>query len=552
MRPVKIFNFKGIAVSQPMVKKPDTAPSESQSRSWKLLFIVLLSVCTAARAQDQMKVKFSAEYLESGIISGEPCTILANNVVFGLEECTIKADNAIYYKDRKLIEAQGRVGIIYEDDGAAITADRLLYDEENHLAKLRGHVIYKSDGITFYTDHFDYDTETKQGYFAEGGRLIEGDNLLTSVCGQYNNLDKTAIFEREVTLTNPDYTLQCDRLRYNTVTKIAQFAGATKITGKDGKHTLTTHEEGEYNTSSQQSTFSQSKIETDAYILYGDLLRADSAAEIYTATGHVRLVAKEDDVTIVGDYGQYKKKEGTAEIHGNTLMTKVLEDDTLYLSADTFIATESKSTDDHGTDIKVRACHNVKFYKEDFQGKADSMVYESAGSSIYFDGAPIFWSYASQLTADSAYIVLRDKEFREMHMDIHALVISEDAAGNYNQLRGKSMVAFFKKNKIDSVEIAGNAESIYFVADDNRQLKGMHHIRCSQINVLIEEEAIAGITFQNNPVGVFYPLQKITEEARKLDTFHWRISERPTKKEVIEHGYGTEKAYKKFKLNQKR
>jgi lipopolysaccharide assembly outer membrane protein LptD (OstA) len=534
-----------------MVKKTDIAPYEGRRRYWQPLFMVLLSIYAAAHAQDRVKVRFSAERLESDIINDEPCIRLTNNVVFGLEKCTIKADSAVYYKDRKLIEAQGHVDIIYEDD-ATIMADRLLYYEENHLAKLRGHVIYKSDDITFYTDHFDYNTETKQGNFLEGGKLIEGDNVLTSVSGQYNNLDKTAIFDREVALTNRDYTLQCDRLCYNTVTKIAQFAGATKIISNDGKHTLTTHEQGEYNTSSQQSTFAQSKVETDAYILYGDLLRADPAVEIYTVTGHVKLVAKEDDVTIVGDYGQYKKKEGTAEIHGNALMTKVLEGDTLYLSADTFTATENRSTDGRHTDLKVCACHNVKLYKEDFQGKADSMTYESADARIYFDGEPIFWSYESQLTADSAYILLQDKEFREMHMDINALVVSEGVTGNYNQLRGGSMVAFFKKNKLDSVEIAGNAESIYFVADDNRQLEGMHHIRCSQINILIEEETIAGITFHNNPAGVFYPPQKITEEASKLDTFHWRGSERPTKQEVIEHGYGTRKAYKKFKLNQKR
>jgi lipopolysaccharide export system protein LptA len=547
---VKMFNAKGIAVRQHMAKKPDIVLSAGRCGYWKLLLMMLLSVCTGAHAQDKMKVKFSAEQLESDIINEEPCIRLTDNVVFGLEKCTIKADNAIYYKDRKLIAAQGHIYIIYED-GSTIIADQLLYDEKKCLAKLRGHVIYKSDHTTFYTDHFDYDTETKQGHFVEGGKLIEGDNILTSVSGQYNNLDKTAVFDRDVALNNQDYMLQCDRLCYNTVTKIAQFKGATKITSKDGNHTLTTHEEGEYNTSNQQSTFAQSKVETDAYTLYGDLLSADPAAEIYTATGHVKLVAKEDDVTIVGDYGQYKKKEGIAKVYENALMTKVLEDDILYLSADTFMATENKSIDEH-TDIKVRAYHNVKLYKEDFQGKADSMVYQSADASIHFYGAPTFWSHASQLTADSAYILLQDKAFREMHMNTHAFVASEDALGNYNQLRGRDMIAFFKKNKIDTIEIEGNAESIYFVVDDSRQLKGMNHIQCSQIHIVMEEEAIAGIIFQTKPVGVFYPPQKITEKARRLDNFHWRSSERPSKQEVIAHGYGTQKAYKKFKFNQKR
>ena len=135
-------------------------------------------------------------------------------------------------------------------------------------------------------------------------------------------------------------------------------------------------------------------------------------------------------------------------MYGNTLMTKVLGDDPLYLSADTFTAMEIHATDDYATGIRVHACRNVKLYKEDFQGKADSMVYESADSSIRFNGAPTFWSYTSQLTADSAYIVLQEQVFSEMHMDTHALVISEDAAGYYNQLSGKSMVAFLRKIKL--------------------------------------------------------------------------------------------------------
>ena len=281
---------------------------ESKYRYWKSLFIVLFGCYTVAYAQDHMKVKFSAEHLESDTINEEPCVRLTYNVLLDLEKCTIKADNAIYYKNRKLIEAQGHVGIVYEDD-ATVTADRLLYDEKNHLAELRGHVIYKSDDVTFYTDHFDYNTETKQGYFVEGGTLIAGDNILTSVFGQYNNLEKTAQFDLEVVLNNQDYTLQCDKLCYNTITKIAQFAGATRITSKDGNHTLTTCEEGEYNTGSQQSTFAQSKVETDAYTLYSDLLSADPTAETYMATGHVRLVAKRTVRPLWGTMDSTKKKK---------------------------------------------------------------------------------------------------------------------------------------------------------------------------------------------------------------------------------------------------
>ena len=550
--PAKMLISKDIAVKQRTSKQPPSMPyPEVMGRigAWKLLCLLMLGVYAVAYGQDETKVKFNAEHLESAVINDEPCKKLLDNVVFNLEQLTIQADTAIYYDKRKLIEAEGHVKIIHED-GSTIVADQLIYEEETQLAKLRGHVVYQSGATTFYTDHFDYDIETKQGHFVQGGKLVEGDNVLTSEAGYYNDIDKAATFNQRVELVNQDYTLQCDTLHYNTVTKIAQFAGPTKITSKDGKQTLTTNEGGEYNTSNQQSTFVQSKVETEAYTLHGDLLRADKAEAMYTATGHVKLVAKEDDVIISGDHGQYQQEQGIAQVYGNTLMTKLLEEDTLYLSADTFVATENKSASD-SSDNTVRAYHNVKIYKEDFQGKADSMVYQGADSTLYFYGDPIFWSNESQLTADSVHVLLQDKAFNEMHMNTHAFVASEDDKGNFNQLQGRSMIAYFQENKIDHIEIDGNAESIYFFVDDNGKLQGMNHLRCSQMHIDMEEDAIARINFQLKPVGAFYPPHRITEEITRLDNFHWRISERPTKQEVVEHGYGTQQGYKAFKLNPK-
>jgi lipopolysaccharide export system protein LptA len=521
-------------------------------RRWIFKFFVLLLLggSTVVYAQERTKVNLRAAYLESGVINGEPCKKLMGEVVIGLDRFTIQADNAIYYEERKLIEAHGHVKITHED-GAVIVADQLFYEEAHHVAKLRGHVVYKSGTTTFYTDHFDYDMEAKQGHFVKGGKLVEGGNVLTSECGQYNDLDKAATFHQKVKLVNQDYVLQCDTLHYNTITKVAQFAGLTKIISKDGKHTLTTHEGGEYNTSSQQSTFVQSEVETADYKLRGDLLRLDKTEEVYIATGRVTLVAKEDDTIISGDHGQYAKKEGVVKVYGNALMTKILDEDTLYLSADTFVATEKGSTKNGTDNTMVRAYHNVKIYKKDLQGKADTMVYQGADATIYFYGDPIFWSNESQLTADSVHILLQDKAFYEMHMNTRAFVASEDATGHYNQLQGSKMIAFFKENKIDVIEVDGNAESIYFVVDNNKQLQGMNHSRCGQIRIAMEEDALGSITFLRKPAGIFYPPHEIGEEAKKLENFNWRITERPTKQEVVAHGYGMQRAYEKFKLNQK-
>lgn len=513
------------------------------------LILLLVGACVAVFAQDELQISISAQQLERDVIDNEPCTRLVGDVVLVLKECTIKADNAIYHTEKKLVEVRGHVKIIYTS-GPTVEADQLWYDSKTHLAKLRGNVVYTSGSMTLHTDYFDHNTATKQGYFLGGGKLVEGTNILTSASGQYNDQDKTAVFEKDVTLVSKDYTLRCDRLRYNTVTKIAYFQGDTEIVSNDGKNRLETQEGGEYNTSSQQSTFVQSKVETDAYTLYGDLLRVDQATAVYTVTGHVKLVAKAEEVTIWGDHGQYQKGKGVAEISGNTLMMKALEEDALYLTADTFVAQESR-LDDERVNTTVSAHHNVKLYQEDFQGKADSMVYHSARAIVYFYGDPILWSHKNQLTADKISLSFEGKAFSEMHMQEHACIASQGVASNHDQLRGRDMVAFFKKNKLDYIEVDGNAESIYFVVDDNGQLQGMNHLRCSQVRISIENGEIASMTFQVEPVGIFYPPSELmkTSTSKVLGNFVWRGDERPSKEEVIARGYGTRRNYKSFKFN---
>lgn len=521
--------------------------NQSLRRSWQLVLLLLWWSYAAAYGEEKTKVNYNADHLEGGKIDGEPYVQLTDHAVFGLEKLTIYADTAIYYPEKNRIEAYGNVKMVHED-GSVITADELIYEEKQHLAKLRNQVVYKSEGTTFYTDHFDYNTKTKQGHFVQGGKLVEGKNVLMSDSGHYNDVDKAAAFYQNVELSNQDYVVQCDTLHYNTATKIAQFKGPTIITSQDGKNTLTTEEGGEYNTSNQQSTFKQSQVETETYILYGDLLRADEKEEVYLATGQVELVSKEDDVVISGDYAQYRKKEGVAEVYSNPLMTKLLGEDTLYLSADTFVVTEAKQPDG-STHNTVQAYHNVKIYKEDLQGKADSMVYKEAEDKVYFYGSPIFWSNNNQLTAETACILLQDKAFHTMHMDTNAFVASEDVLGNYNQLQGRNMIAYFKDNKLDYIEIDGNAESIYFIIDDQKRLQGMNHLQCSHMRIEIDDDDITDINFEVKPVGAFYPPSKIIEEDKTLSHFQWRGSERPTQQEVVGHGYSEDPAYKQFKFN---
>ncbi|MEM7055409.1 MAG: OstA-like protein, partial [Bacteroidota bacterium] len=469
---------------------------------WSSLLVLMASFYAVSWARDKVKITYKADSLEGVEKGDESYKKLIDNVVFIHEGITIKADSAQYYDQKGMLEAYGHIEII-DQDGSAMVADRLLYDTNKKVVQLRDQVVYQSDTVTFYTDQLDYEANTKRGYFFNGGSLVEGDNTLSSDSGYYDDIDKSAIFYHRVELANKDYTLQCDTLRYNTITKIARFEGPTKITNKEGD-TLTTKEGGEYNTRNKSSVFKRSKVETGAYILSGNLLRADQTKDYYVATGNVQLIAKEQQVTITGDHSQYWQEKGLAQVHGNPLLQRVIDEDTLYLTADTLLVIQDKQASDSIDDV-VLAYSNVQIYKSDLQGKADSMAYHSIDSTIYFYNEPVFWNYNNQITADTIRMVLNGQEFDKMYMDYNAFIAAEDALGNYNQLKGRDMVAYFRDNKIDYIDIEGNGESLYFAVDDSLQLVGMNYLKCSHMHIDMDNEHLSKISFFMQPTGLFYP-----------------------------------------------
>ncbi len=133
----------------------------------------------------------------------------------------------------------------------------------------------------------------------------------------------------------------------------------------------------------------------------------------------------------------------------------------------------------------------------------------------------------------------------------NAIFAVKDTLGNFNQLKGKKMVVHFRENVVDYVSVDGNGESIYFVMDAKRQLQGMNYLRCSQIYVCLEEGQISLVKFKTKPEGIFYPPPEIKEQNKLLEHFHWKGEERPTRKEVVEHGYGEQEEYKEFKIGGK-
>ena len=487
-------------------------------------------------AQQVERVKLErADYLENGSQDGVRFDKVIGNVLFTQKDTRIFGDSAFFFKNQNLVKIFGRVRIL-EGDSITITGGRLIYQGDEKLAQMRENVVYRDPSMTLTTDFLDYDMEKHLAYYFEDGRLVTDARTITSKKGYYDTDARYASFKDSVVLRDQDLMVEADTFQYNTITEVAYFLGPTVITTNNGT-VLNADEGGVYRSREDVTNFSGAAIETPTYLLFGDELYGDRSEEYYTATSNVSFISKEEDLIITGDHGKHWKNQGLTKVYGNALMKKVfftdsLVTDTLYLKADTLISIE----DSIPSKERLLAFHNVRIFKTDLQGKADSLSYILSDSLMFLYEDPVLWNENSQMESDTISMIITNGQINRMFLDSKAFVISHAVEDYYNQVKGRNMIAYFKESKLSQVDVNGNGESVYFeLQEEDSLVMGMNKVLCSDMRLKFKEQDLSDITFYS-PDGSFIPFHEIKAESTKLEGFSWREYERPTRYSVLGAG----------------
>lgn len=496
---------------------------------YSTLPILMLFVCSfSAFGQGNINIENADTLVGSKNEAGEPYRKLVGSVILRQGNTRIFGDSVILYSQKNITEVFGERVRVEEGDSITVIGDKLIYDGNSRVAEMRNDVIYRDPSMTLYSDNLDYDLKASLAYYYGGGRLVDTTNVLTSEEGSYNTVTHMASFKDSVVLVNPDYTLESDTLRYNTVTKVAYTMGPTVITRNDGTQ-LYAKAGSEYITTQKQSIFGLGTIETESYVISGDQLFFDEISQLYRATANVEMVSKENNVIISGDSAIYRRDAGITKVYGNAVMRKPMQFDTLYLSADTLVSLEDSIPQNE----RILAYKDVRIYRSDLQALSDSLSYHITDSVLYFFQDPIMWNGGSQIVADSINVEVIGGQVKKMNTRENSLVISQDTISNFNQVKGRNMVAYFDQGNINRIDVTGNGESIYFALEQDTILVGMNKIIGSDLKIEFTDNQVSDIHVYVKPQASFFPPHEITQDAKKLKNFRWRATERPSKVQVV-------------------
>jgi len=542
------------------------------------LFLFSFSVL----AQESKRIEIiNANSIEFDEKIGKDVKRLLGDVQFRHGTALMYCDSAYLNSKTNILRAFSNVHII-QNDSIDLYGDFLNYDGNRKLAKVRRNVKLIHGNSTLKTDSLDFDRKTNIAHYFSWGYLKDQQNNLQSVQGYYYSDSKDYYATDSVTLTNPNYKIYSDSLRYNTKTDISYFYGPTKIISDSN---LIYCEYGWYDTKLDLARVSKnSYIQNKEKKLIGDTIFYDRNKSFGEAFSNVQVLDTSAQIMITGNYANYYEQPDRAFVTDRALMIKYGGGDTLFLHSDTLkmytvfdtlwveqlqfkdsvmgdstneimnssvdsllsnqILADTISTYTIDTVKIVTAYYRTQAFKIDLQMRCDSLTYSTKDSILRLYNNPVIWSDNQQITANYIELLTENNNPTEMFMEENAFIALKDDSIRYNQIEGTNMRAYFNdNNQLYKLDVMHQAKSVFFPREEATEeqkrdslqgdLVGANVTESRSMMIWFEDNQPSKITLYKSPKGVLNPVEYKPITEYFLKTFSWKDDLRPKKLEDI-------------------
>lgn len=507
-----------------------------------IIFFSLVST-TIVFAQQQKKIKIEySGFLTTNETKFPGAKILTRDdsqqIHIVHESINMWCDKAYFYGSENFIEAYGHVKMI-QGDTINMSSKYVEYSGVTKLAFASGDVVLTDPNSTITTDTLHFDREKQQAYYETGGTVVKDTSgTITSKIGRYYMNLKKYQFVTDVVLVNPDATIKSNFFDFYSDTGQAYLFGPSTITTEES---VTYCEKGYYDTKTKIGyALKKAKIDYDNRIIEGDSLYFDNNINFASATNHITVTDTINNSIVKGHYAEVFKAKDSVFITKKALAITLQENDSIYMHADTLMVTgkpEKRIT---------RAFRNVRLYKSDMSGKADSVHVDhekgltqlinisklSSTDAFATKRRPILWNIGNQMTGDTIHIISNPETEKIDSLVVfkNAFLISKDTLdAGFNQISGQKLIGLFnEENELDVVDIIKNAESIYYFRNDLNELVGIDKAKSGSIKMFLDKKTIEEVRKINQVDGKIYPVSQFPEKEKILKGFDWREDERLT------------------------
>tara|TARA_B100000767_G_scaffold275587_1_gene313525 strand:+ start:12931 stop:14553 length:1623 start_codon:yes stop_codon:yes gene_type:complete len=513
----------------------------------KLVFLFLLGCMSQYATAQEPKI---VEIRQAGSFEKDEALYPEANILLKIGDTRVHlfhkgalvvSDKSFFYSKKNFFEAEGKV-VFTQGDTLRMTSEYLEYDGANGKAKAWGNVFLKQPDMTLETDTLYLDRNKNVAYYETPGTIVDSASILKSNRGKYFMNEKKYQFISNVRINNPEYCVTSTQLDYFTETNKAFLYGPTKIVGADYDIYC---ERGFYNLDAQRGNFKQNAlINYNQKIIEGDSLYFENDREYASANYDVSITDTINKSIIYGNFAEIFKAKDSAIITRKAYAINILQNDSLFIKADTLIGT---GPPEHRV---LRGYYGVKIFKSDIRGKSDSLYLDDQIGKIELHKRPltkkqaqilsddeknirnpVLWFGASQMSGEVIHLLTKNAEKKLDSLQIfgNAFIIEKDTLSNdgYNQIVGSELYGNFEEGALKNLDVIKNTMVIYYLYSEEGELIGINKTICSALDIVFLNNEINEISFYVSPDGEVFPEKQIDKNLRKLKGFLWRENEKP-------------------------
>lgn len=180
----------------------------------------------------------------------------------------------------------------------------------------------------------------------------------------------------------------------------------------------------------------------------------------------------------------------------------------------------------------AQAYHRARFFKQDIQGVADSMIFVERDSMMFMFRKPIVWSGERQVTGNRIDVHFNDSTADWALLPESGLLSELVDEDFFNQLSGKKLFATFADQTLKDLEVSGNVEMIFLPQESDSTYNRMVAAESSYLTLEMKNGQMDRLKMWPEVNGTVTPLFMVKKQQQFLQQFRWWKSLRPVRERI--------------------
>ena len=480
---------------------------------------ILSGAVVLEHVDDQLWTKRLHYDLEQDIAFYDSTAVLIN------DSTQVSSKIGYYWVNQDIAKFIDSVVVLSEN--MSLLADSLLYRTEDQVAQFIGPTYIVQDSSEIYCEAGFYDVKNQNAEFRENAEYVNNDQRAWADRIVYTGENALVELKGNAHFEELDRKVAADLIQY------FEESGQTLITGnarfQDSTRNVTA-DRIEYNrTTEVLKTIGRSRLTEADQVIEADTIDYDQLTGLGFARGHVVFQDTAAKTTVIAEFARYNKKTEFVKAYGHRrpLLKSLMDNDTMYLTGDTLVFQTYMDTISQDSFQRFFGYHDVRILRGTMQGLCDSLSFDARDSMFHLLGSPVMWSDTTQFVADTIRLQLRNQKMDRIFLRQNAIIVSIVQQTFFDQIKGRNVDGIFEDDALKSLDVIGNAESIYYAQDDASAFIGVNQIASSEIFFTFADKELERIKFVTKPTGKLVPMEKANHATLRLDGFSWKEELRP-------------------------